>query len=136
MPKYEHEGVVVRFPDEAAGISVSGLLANMGTLHVKLTPDFQGELFALESPDYRIALLIEGRGVRFYRDKYVACKEIGVVKQQFRVLASWKPELFQLALMIDDDVGAEDTCVTVHTTPGLFVPIELVRWARRFNLDV
>jgi hypothetical protein len=134
MPAYERNGVVVRFPDAAVGLSVSGLLSNRGVFHVKVSPGASGELFALLSPDYRIQLLIENNTVRFRRNEFVAEKAVGRVRRHFQVLVSWKPDQMQVAVMVDDDVGGDDACATV-ATPPLYVPVQLVDWSRRFNLS-
>jgi len=133
VPTYEYEGVQVRFPDQAAGLSVSGLLSNQGTMHVKLSPGTTGDLFALVSPTYVFSLEIQPDTVRFRRNDYVAEKRIGPVKLHYQVLLSWDPTVIQLALMIDDDVGGDDACVTVQT-PMTLVPPAMLSWARCFQL--
>ncbi len=133
MPTYTHEDVIVRFPDALTGMSVSGLLTNKATFHVKVYPPIHLELFALISPDYNIQIVVHNEVVEFRRNQFVARKEIGKVNRHFQVLASWQPNQFQLAIMVDDNVGGEDACVTVKTEP-LYVPISLLKWARKFNL--
>jgi hypothetical protein len=133
MPAYEHDGIRVSFSDKLPGMSVSALLQNKCTFQVKVFRDGQGELFSLISPDYKIAMSIQDGAVVFRRNEYEARKEIGLVQRHYQILASWKPDQFQLALMIDDDVGGEDACVTVDTPP-IYVPVSLLDWARRFSL--
>lgn len=133
MPTYEYENVVVRFSDNLAGMSASGLLQNAWSFHVKLFPGGKGELFSLLSPDYQIQLLIEDGVVVLRRNGYEARREIGEVKRHFQVLISWRPDKTQLALIVDDDAGNDDACVTV-STPPIYVPMSLLDWARRFNL--
>ena len=134
MPTYQHEGVVVRFPDVAVGLSVSGLLSNSGVFHVKITPGSSGELFALLSAAYSIELQIDSARVRFKRNAFVVEKTIGPVQRHYQVLISWKPDKMQVAVMVDDQVGGDDACVSLDTPP-LYVPIQLLEWARRFNLS-
>lgn len=133
MPSYEHEGIVVRFPDQAAGMSVSGLLSNKGVFHVKMLPGGSGELFAFISPTYTTRLLIADGAVEFWRNSYVARMTVGAFKKHFQILLSWKPDEFQLELMIDNQIGGPDACITVSTEP-IYVPLDLLTWARRFNL--
>lgn len=133
MPQYSHDGVEVRFPDEAAGLSVSGLLSNKGMFHVKASPGSRGELFAFNSQSYHLSLVVEADHVKFRRNQYVARKTIGTVKRHFQILVSWNPSVIQLALMVDDNVGGDDACVTVPTNP-IFVSPKLLTWARRFQL--
>jgi hypothetical protein len=133
MPTYSQNGIVARFPNQLAGMSVSGLLSNKATLHVKVSPGAAGELFALLSPDYTIQMTVGSGVVTLRRNHYEARKEIGAVQRHFQILASWKPDCFQLALMIDDNVGGPDACVTIHTDP-IYVPVGLLQWARRLNL--
>src|ERR1051326_5527222 len=128
MPAYQHEGVVARFPDAAVGLSVSALLTNSGTFHVKVTPGSRGELFALLSPEYSIQLATDNNRVRFSRNAHVVEKVIGAVSRYYQVLVSWKPDKMQVAIMIDDDLGGEDACVSLDTQP-LYVPIRLLDWA-------
>ena len=133
MPIYKHEGIVARFPDELVGMSVSGLLSNRAVFHVKVSPQTRGELFAFLSPDFQTKLVVGEGFVEFRRNDKVARKEIGTVQRHFQILVSWKPDRFHLALMVDDDVGGEEACVTVDTK-AFFVPLNLLQWARRFNL--
>ena len=133
MPTYSQGGIVARFPDQLAGMSVSGLLSNKATFHVKVSSNATGELFALLSPNYKIQMAVGDGVVTFQRNDYEARKEIGTVQRHFQILASWKPECFQLALMIDDNVGGPDACVTIDTDP-IYVPVGLLEWARRLNL--
>jgi hypothetical protein len=133
MPTYEHEGIIIRFPEEAAGLSVSGLLCNKGIFHVKVSPNAQGEVFAFLSPAYSIRLTISDNTVTFQRNSHVAAKQVGPVRRYYQILVSWKPDQIQVALMVDDNVGGDDACVSVATEP-IYVPLELLEWARRFSL--
>ena len=133
MPTYSHENIIARFLDELAGISVSGLLSNQGTFHIKVSPGAYGEFFTFQSPDYQTHLVVDDGVVEFRRNSHVARRKIGSVERHFQILLSWQPERFQLALMIDDDVGGNNACVTVETNP-IFIPVALLTWARRFNL--
>jgi hypothetical protein len=133
MPIYAHEDVVVWFADKLAGMSVSALLTNKFTFHVKAFANTRGDLFSLSSPQYRIHTVIGDGYVAFRRNQYEARKEIGRFERHFQILVSWKPDQFQLAFIVDDNVGGEEACVTIHTEP-IYVPIHLLDWARRFNL--
>jgi hypothetical protein len=77
MPTYAHEDVVVRFADKLAGMSVSALLTNKFTFHVRAFPHTQGELFSLLSPEYQIQMVIDDGYVTLRRNQYAARKEIG-----------------------------------------------------------
>jgi len=133
MPTYAHEDVVVWFADKLAGMSVSALLTNKFIFRVTAFPNTRGDVFSLLSPEYRIQMVIDDGYVALRRNQYEARKEIGRVERHFQILASWKPDQFQLALMVDDDVGDDEACVTIDTEP-IYVPISLLDWARRFNL--
>jgi len=132
MPEYTHEDVTARFPDELVGMSISTLLTNQGTFHVKVSSVGRGELFTFLSPQFHMKLVINDGFVEFHRNTYIARKEIGSVKRHFQILISWKPGLFQLSLIVDDKTSIDGT-LTIETDP-IFVPVSALDWARRFNL--
>ncbi len=133
MPTFQHKGIKASFPDQAVGLSVSKLLCNLGNFHFKVSPEARGQLFSLRSTNYVLELEIADGEVHFRRNTFVASKAIGEVRHFYQLLCSWKPDQFQLATMLDGEVGGSDACVTVKT-PNIFVPLELHQWAREFNL--
>ena len=134
MPIYEHDGTVVSFAEKMAGLSISKLLSNKGTFHVKVfSSDAQGELFSFASELYKIRLSILNGEVIFSRNDYVARKKVGPIQRHYQIVCSWMPDKFNLAVMVDDKVGNDDACVTVETRP-IYIPIDAISWARRYNL--
>ena len=133
MAHYEHDGVIVRFPDEAIGLSITGLLSNSAALHTKGTPGAEAEIFSIISNSYSIRLFIKDNVVHFHRNEDHIFKEIKNVKQHFRILVSWKPDMLNIAVIVDDNYKDPDCAIAYKTNP-VYVPIELLNWARRFNL--
>ena len=133
MPTFQHKGVTASFPDQAVGLSVSRLLSSIGTFHVEVSPEARGKIFSLRSSNYVLELEIAEDEVHFCRNTFVASKAVGTVQRFYQILCSWKPDQFQLALIVDGNVGGPDACVTIET-PNIFVPVELHQWAREFNL--
>lgn len=133
MPTYSNDNLEARFLDDLPGMSVSLLLTNEFTFHVKLFSNESVELFALLSPKFHIQLTISDGAVEFRRNQYVARKKIGNIRRHYQVLVSWKPDQIQLALIVDDEVGGEEACVSIDTVP-FWVPAQLLQQARLLNL--
>ena len=133
MPTYEHDGTMARFADQAAGLSITKLLSNQASFHMKISPNAKGEIFLFASESYKTQLTISNGEVAFSRNEHVARKQVRPVQRHYQILCSWRPDKFQLALMIDDEVGGDDACVTVETRP-IYIPTDAITWARRYSL--
>ena len=133
MPICQDNHHFIRFSDALPGLSASKLLTNEGQFHVSVSPNYQGELFAVGAPAYQLVLCVHGGTVIFQRNEALAQKQIGQVRQRYQILISWRPDRIQLALIVDGQVGGDDACITVDVPPT-FVPLELGRWAQRQNL--
>jgi hypothetical protein len=131
MPTYAHEDVIVRFPDGLAGTPVSNLLSNEGTFLVEILSKKRGEVFSLLSPEYRIQMVIDDGYVAFRRNEYEVRKEIGRFHHHFTIIAKWGPDQFQLRVLLDDNWDQE--YAAIETNP-IYIPLNLVTWARRLNL--
>ena len=133
MPIYEHKGISAKYADKLVGMSTSGMLSNQGTFCVQLTYIQNCELFSFQSPEFKTHLIIDNGVVEFIRNDKVARKEIGSVHNSFSILISWSPDRFQLALIVDDNIGSDDECITIETK-SLFIPSPLIKRARQLNL--
>jgi hypothetical protein len=122
----------VSFADQLLGMSPSKLLHNIATFHVRCSRESTGELFCVSSPEYFFQLEIHDATVSLKRNQYEASRSIAHTKEYFQILFSYRPDRYQLAVMIDGDVGGDDACMTVDTT-DIFIPQRLVDWAREVH---
>jgi hypothetical protein len=134
MLRYEHEGTSLRIHSVCGGISPTQLLSNQATFSINVTPGSQGELFALEAPEYRIAAVLTKDAVQLRRNGHVVTKAIGSAKESVLILGAWNPRRMQVAVVLDaQDSESNDACASLDTEPT-FVPISTLKWARRFSL--
>jgi hypothetical protein len=137
MPIYEHEGIVLRFPDQAAiKVSATPLLSQKAVFAITLSHDANGELFAFLSPIYTVRLAISEGIIRFQRNQYIAEASVREFQQQYLLLLSWEPCAIKLVVIEggkDGDAISPDACITIPTDP-IYVPLELINWARRLHL--
>jgi hypothetical protein len=132
MPRYNHKDLDVYIADGLSPrLSISALLSNVASFHVRLLDVGQiGCLFAVSSPEYSIDLQIQGGSVRFARNTFVVSKAIGPFTHSCQILLSWKPNVLQLALIVDNE---DKGCCSVET-PLLLVPKSVLTHAREFSL--
>ncbi len=134
MIRYEHEGTSLRIHAVCGGMSPTQLLSNQATFSINVVPGSEGELFALESPDYRIRALVSKDAVRLFRNGDVVTKTIGGAKTSVLIMGAWNPGRLQLAVVLDSqDSETNNACETLETQPT-YVPTSTLQWARRFNL--
>jgi hypothetical protein len=140
MPVFSSGSCTVRFPDNLDGMAPSSLLLyNMNTFtvtilnpNVALNPRMSHEIFLVESTDYRMQLLIDNKCVRFRRGSFEACRSIEAARRKAQIICSWRPDQFCLTVLMDDRIG-DNPYECVDTGP-IFVPQDLLQWARRQTL--
>ena len=132
MPVFQRGETVVCFADQFLGMSPSKLLHNIGSFHVRCSRGSIGELFRVSSPEYFFQLEIRDATVFLRRNQYEASRSVAHTREYFQILFSYQPDRYQLAVIIDGDVGGDDACVTVDTT-DIFIPRRLVDWAREVH---
>ena len=114
MPTYNHKDLNVFIADALSPrLPISALLSNVVSFHVRLFNIKQeGVLFAVSSPDYSMSLGMRDGAVHFARNRFVASKAIGPMTQSVQILLSWGLNVFQLALIVDNE---DRGCSSVDT---------------------